>query len=451
MFSPCASIYLLDQHVRFLPLVEMHALSIPKGQLSCKDKKFNLHCIERQSPNSKHKASSMDDFLIIGAGIFGLTTAIELQKRGYQVSLLAGGPIPHPKAASTDISKIVRMEYGSDAFYMDMADRCIDEWHAWNDLFQEELYREVGFLLACSKPMEAETQPYEHSSFHLLQARGHQPEHLVGDLISKRFPAFASRRYVDGFYHKRAGYALAGRTIEVLAKYAQSLGVEVKEAIRVKELLIENSQAKGVTSEKGEKHLAGHTIVCAGAHTAFLVPDLQPFMQVTGHPVFHLRPRNSSLFESPKLPVFAADISHSGWYGFPYHPHEHVVKIANHGVGQVLHPDRDPREVREADVQHLRTFLQTAFPKLHDAPIVYTRRCLYMDTLDGHFWIDRHPRIGNLMIGTGGSGHGFKMGPELGKLIAAAALGEKREGAERFRWRELGGQVKGEEEARFRE
>ena len=42
---------------------------------------------------------------IIGAGVFGVTAAISLKNRGYDVSLFDPGPLPHPLAASTDISK----------------------------------------------------------------------------------------------------------------------------------------------------------------------------------------------------------------------------------------------------------------------------------------------------------------------------------------------------------
>lgn len=61
------------------------------------------------------------DFLIIGAGIFGMTTAIELAKRKYKVGILNPNTIPHHLAASTDVTKIVRMEYGSDSEYFRMA------------------------------------------------------------------------------------------------------------------------------------------------------------------------------------------------------------------------------------------------------------------------------------------------------------------------------------------
>ena len=52
--------------------------------------------------------------IVVGAGIFGVTAARELARRGHEVVLVDIGPIPHPLAASTDVSKVVRLEYGPD-------------------------------------------------------------------------------------------------------------------------------------------------------------------------------------------------------------------------------------------------------------------------------------------------------------------------------------------------
>lgn len=58
------------------------------------------------------------DILVVGAGIYGSTAAVELGRQGYSVTLIDPGPLPHPLAASTDISKVVRMEYGDDRQYI---------------------------------------------------------------------------------------------------------------------------------------------------------------------------------------------------------------------------------------------------------------------------------------------------------------------------------------------
>jgi glycine/D-amino acid oxidase-like deaminating enzyme len=74
--------------------------------------------------------------IVVGAGVFGLSAALELRARGFGVTLLDPGPIPHPLAASTDISKVVRIEYGADALYSQLAEEAREGWLAWNrDLF----------------------------------------------------------------------------------------------------------------------------------------------------------------------------------------------------------------------------------------------------------------------------------------------------------------------------
>ena len=66
------------------------------------------------------------DVVVAGAGVFGATAAWELARRGHRVRLFDPGPIPYPTAASTDISKIVRLEYGPDDFYTELSERAID-------------------------------------------------------------------------------------------------------------------------------------------------------------------------------------------------------------------------------------------------------------------------------------------------------------------------------------
>ncbi len=388
------------------------------------------------------------DFLVVGAGIFGITTAIELRQKGFKVGTLNPGSIPHPLAASTDISKIVRMEYGSDFDYLKMADQCIDGWKSWNELFNTTLYHEVGFLLLCKKKMEDPSQEFEKSSYGNLILAGHSPQRLDEASIPERFPAIRPGIFVDGFFHPRAGFAESGRAVAMLTEYARQLGVDIQEQQTVHELIKEAGTITGARTREGNSYLSSHTIVCAGAFTPYLIPELLPYIKVTGHPVFHIQPSKPDLFDMPDFPVFAADISNSGWYGFPTHPTEKVIKIANHGKGLDLHPEDDERVVLPQDHEKLKSFLEETFPSLLEQKIVYTRRCVYTDTLDGHFWIDQHPALNGLTIGTGGSGHGYKMGPVLGKLIAAAALGETHPWLDRFRWRELAEDTLNVEEAR---
>ena len=387
------------------------------------------------------------DVLVIGAGIYGLTAAVELHRRGRTVTVADPGPVPHPLAASTDISKVVRMEYGTDAEYMAMVDEAIDGWHEWNDLFGDTLYHETGVTMFSRGEMKP--GGFEYESFANLKARGHHPERLRETDLTKRYPAWNGDYWKDGFFHARGGFAESGRVVESLARHARGLGIALDEGQTVDTLTPAQraGRIESVVTREGRAYSPGHVLVCAGAWVPWIIPELQPVMRATGHPVFHLRPPDPAAFAPPEFVTFTADVSRTGWYGFPVHPREGVVKIANHGAGTQVHPEFGERKVALRDHQALEAMLPETFPALVGAPVAYTRLCLYNDTLDGHLWIDRHPRIANVTVGAGGSGHAFKMGPILGALIADAVEGTPNPRLARFRWRDI--DTLGREEARY--
>lgn len=388
------------------------------------------------------------DFLIVGAGIFGLTTAIELAKQKYRVAILNPDGIPHPLAASTDISKVVRMEYGRDREYALMASRAIEGWKAWNELFGESLYHETGLLMASKSPLSENKDGFIWQSYESVTSLGYSLEILDGQAMQQRFPQWNHEQYVAGVFNPVAGYAASEKAIAVLANYARTLGVEICEGQLVHTIYYENGKVTGVKTREGSTFSCGHLIVSAGAHTPYLLPELHDKMYASGHAVFHVLPEYPHLFQAPDFTVFMADISETGWYGFPLHLAEGVVKLGHHGIGHRMHPDKDDRRITDTEVDDFRSFIAKTLPDLAKAPIVYTRRCLYTDTLDGHFWIDQHPEKQGLTIASGGSGHGFKMGPELGKIVAATALGEAHAYSDRYRWREFSAQAVNMEAAR---
>lgn len=388
------------------------------------------------------------DFLVVGGGIFGITSAIALAKRKYKVGLINPDSIPHHLAASTDISKIVRMEYGSDEEYFKMAEISIERWKAWNDLLDEKIYHEVGVLMLCKNSIESEHQTFEKYSYQNLQKNGYPTYRLDATAITKRFPAIKPNAYTDANFNPTGGYVESGFAIEKLTSYARSLGVEIHERQTAEQLKIEKNRLYAIQTKEGKTFQCGHAIIAAGAHTPYLIPELLPYIKTTGHPLFWIKPNNPKNFISPQLSVFTADISNSGWYGFPFNPKYGVVKIGKHSAGLPMHPDKDDRQIQNEELLELRHFLKIAFPELSDAPVVYSRRCVYTDTLDGHFWIDQHPEIKGLTVSTGGSGHGMKMGPVIGEMTADVAENKTHEFSNRYQWRHLSKDTIQVEEAR---
>jgi glycine/D-amino acid oxidase-like deaminating enzyme len=391
----------------------------------------------------------MSKVIVVGAGINGVTTAIELRKRGQEVVLVDPGPLPHPLAASTDISKAVRAAYGADEEYTELAERSIERWRKWNHEFGTQLYHEVGVMFV--RRQEMKPGDFEHESFKTLEKRGHKVERMNAPQLWKRFPAWNPERYRDGVLEIEAGYAESGRAVAMLIERAKSAGVELCEGATVVRLDEDDNRVKGVVVEDSvgdavsvpreangfpyTYKISGDFVVMAvGAWTPYLLPFTRKFFHATGQPVFHLKPSKPELFAPERFPVFGADITTTGYYGFPIN-RDGVLKIANHGTGREMSPDSPERVVRSDDEKNLREFLASTFPSLTDAPIVYARVCMYCDTHDGHFWIARDPERQGLVVAAGDSGHGFKFAPVLGEIIADAVKGKDNPLLDKFRWR----------------
>jgi sarcosine oxidase/L-pipecolate oxidase len=112
-------------------------------------------------------ASVSESYLIIGAGIFGASAALELRKRrpSAKVTLVDAVPFPNPHSATSDLNKIIRSDYG-DAFYMKLALEAQEGWR--NDPLFQPFYHETGMLYAENKGMAEDF-------FRKYEQLGHKP------------------------------------------------------------------------------------------------------------------------------------------------------------------------------------------------------------------------------------------------------------------------------------
>jgi glycine/D-amino acid oxidase-like deaminating enzyme len=338
---------------------------------------------------------------------------LSLRQRGWRVTLLEAGHIPRPTAASTDISKVVRMDYGTDELHTRLAELAIEGWRRWNQDWEQELYHETGFLVLTRHAMTPDS--FEGGSFNHLAGRG-RLEPLDAPAISARYPAWSKAEFHGGYLNRDGGWAASGQTMAVLASKAKAAGVVIREQTVFDSLWEKDSRIVGIVDTHGERHRADLVLLATGAWTPTLVPHLSPVMWGTAQPIFHFQAGDAAAFQSPQFPVWAADIARTGWYGFPALD-DGTLKIANHGPGRRIHPDA-PREVNQDEIAHARNFLRDSLPQLADSPLISTRLCLYCDTFDGRFWIDHDKERSGLIIAAGDSGHAFKFAPVMGDLIA---------------------------------
>jgi glycine/D-amino acid oxidase-like deaminating enzyme len=381
--------------------------------------------------------------LIAGAGLFGAASALALQQRGAQVHLFDPGPLPHPQASSTDISKAVRMDYGADLYYTEMMKAALGGWERWNKEWEKPPYHQSGVQILAREAMQA--AGFEYESYHLLKKHQIPLERLDEETIVERFPAWQQGFFRDGYFNPRAGWVESGRVVETLIQQAAAAGVQVHAGESVRTWLWDGVKVSGLETHPGGRFLGDFVVLAAGAWTPALHPGLKQLMWPTAQDLFHFRVPDPTIFQPPRFSVWTGDIARTGWYGFPAKD-DGTLKIANHGAGRRIQPGGNIR-VAAASLPRFRRFLRQALPAIAEAECIQSRVCFYADTFDGDFWIDHDPVRPGLLVASGGSGHAFKFAPLLGEIVADVLERKDNPYAARFAWRELGEQKT--EDARY--
>jgi glycine/D-amino acid oxidase-like deaminating enzyme len=136
-------------------------------------------------------------------------------------------------------------------------------------------------------------------------------------------------------------------------------------------------------------------------------------------------------YEPGRLPGWADFNGGDIYYGFP-DLEGRGFKIAHDAHGPPMDPDTGDRTLTPAMLADARAFMARRFPDLARRPLSEARVCQYENSSNGDFLIDRHPDWENVVLVGGGSGHGFKHGPAVGRYAAALVRGELRTPEPRF-------------------
>jgi len=375
---------------------------------------------------------SAERIIVVGAGAFGLAASQTLVHQGFRPLIVdPTGPTPHSSAASRDISKVVRSEYGDDLTYTRMAQQAMEGWLQWNEQWGT-VYHNTGITRLFS---DLSPGSFEKQSVETAALAGIELEMLDAAVIKQRLPMFDTERVRQGFFNPHGGYVEARRVLQHLRNDLRQAETAWYIGKTVAELVIVGGRCRGVILADGTRLEADHVLVAAGAWTGLLVPQVSQLAAATAQPIFHLHVENWNRYSPPQFSVVFPETETSGLYALPLHPAEKVVKVGLHTQGRTAHPLRTDRIVQEQEIAHFRRQMSRYAPELATSPIVYSRICLYHDTADFDFLIDRHPDIDGLTVACGGSGHGFKFTPVLGDLIASRVTDVCHPFARKFRWR----------------
>ena len=368
---------------------------------------------------------------IVGAGIFGIASAIELRQRGHAVTAFDQGAVPYKNATSTDVSKAIRRVWyaGDNETYVELVERSALRWRGWEGRLGESFYHQTGGLTIIEE-FEPGSPLYESHKY--LTGLGAELEVLSPPEARKRFPQFTVRDTETCLHDPWAGYLESGRAVEHLAKLARAEGVTIREATPV--------SAVSDFPDGARVHLESNVaefdrvVVAAGAWVGHVVPELARHISATHQEMVLIevdRPQRFAHGVMPTWSIHPVNEMEELWYGFPL-LREGYVKVSSEPVGQVVDPDED-RGGSPDFVEQTMEFLRERLPEMAAGRVVEGRACLYANTADDHFVIDWAPGYERVLVAGGGSGHGFKFGGSIGEIIADALEDSDNPLGRRFR------------------
>jgi glycine/D-amino acid oxidase-like deaminating enzyme len=359
------------------------------------------------------------DVVVVGAGVFGVWTALLLLERGHRVTLLdAYGP-GNSRSASGDESRHIRAGYEENGLYTEWAMKSMALWKEREVEFKRRmLYPADRLQMARTLTPDLVAQkaifdklkiPYEVLSQSELKKRWPQVEFEdVGVAFYETDKSSAVLKARDNclllaeIFEKKGGMFTIARALPGTARGHRLDAVDIGGGRTVSGATF--VFATGPWLRKTFPHLLGRKIA---------TPRRELYYWGV--------PPGDTRFTWPNLPTWSDGVL--GNYGFPNI--DRGVKVAPPAAG-VFQQDPDDAERVPSGylIQQAREWVAKRFPALKDMPIVETRICQVEQTDNGDFLIDRHPDYDNVWIAGGGSGHGYKHAPMVGQYVADRVEGK---------------------------
>lgn len=355
-------------------------------------------------------APAVYDVAVIGLGVFGVWTAWHLAQHGASVAVVDAYGVGHARASSGGESRVIRLSYGGDPIYSPMARESLDAWAEVSARGREPILHLTGVLW-----FSPATDAYMAKSVDWLAAN--KVEHRRMDLAGLRaaYPQIVFRDGESGFLETKSGALIAGRGVRAVLADA---GLEAR-------LLKAGPPERdtGGAYAVGPDLRARSLVYACGPWLPKLFPEaLGGRITPTRQEVYHFGAApGDQRFSAPALPVWADFNGGEMVYGIPDLEGQ-GFKIAFDPHGPVVDPDTQSRLVGEPGVARARAYLAQRFPGLAEAPLIHARVCQYENSSNGDFLMDRLPGHDRVWLLGGGSGHGFKHGPAVGRRMAAHVL-----------------------------
>uniref|UniRef100_A0A6Q2X5G8 Peroxisomal sarcosine oxidase n=1 Tax=Esox lucius TaxID=8010 RepID=A0A6Q2X5G8_ESOLU len=345
------------------------------------------------------QAMSQDyDCIVIGAGVHGSFTAYNLAKKNKKTILLEQFVLPHSRGSSHGQTRVIRKAYDRD-YYTQMMEECYQLWSQLEKEANVKLYRRTGLLVM--GPERGLAYPAIKST---LERNKLPIVTLQREEFSQHIPNVNLSQGHGALVDMTAGVLYADRTLRTVQVRFQKLGGVIQDGLKVIDITLTGPWANTLLS-----------------HTGLQLP-----LQVLKINVCYWKEKVPGFYNvQNRFPCFIqleSEEAKHDIYGLPSNEYPGLMKICYHS-GPETDPDERDRQTDRGDIDILQRYITSCFPGLVPIPAI-VESCMYTVTPDSHFVLDHHPTHPNIVIGAGFSGHGFKFGPIVGKLLCELSQGE---------------------------
>ncbi|XP_068641208.1 probable sarcosine oxidase [Aristolochia californica] len=372
------------------------------------------------------------DVVVVGGGIMGSCTAYELAKRELKVLLLEQFDLLHHRGSSHGESRTIRVTYPEEYY----AALVLQAWRLW-----EEAESEIGYRVLTRTP-HLDIGPAGNKSLQAVIAgcRSNSIPHRVLDStqIGDHFSGlFHLPESWIGVYNEQGGVIRATKALSMFQTLALKRGAVLRDHMEVKE--IKKDELRGgisLSMANGEKIWGKKCVVTIGAWTKELVKTvrgtvlpIQPLHTTICY--WRIKEGMEECFSAGGgFPTFAS-YGDPYIYGTPSLEFPGLIKVAVHG-GYPCDPDRRTWATDMDCVKRsICPWIEGRFAGgVKSTEPVVIQSCMYSMTPDEDFVIDfLGGELGKEVVLAGGfSGHGFKMAPVVGRILADLAAGGEAPG-----------------------
>ncbi|BBZ78171.1 oxidoreductase [Mycolicibacterium anyangense] len=352
--------------------------------------------------------SETADIVIVGGGLEGCAAAWALAQRGItDVVVLERHTVGSGMTGKS--SGIVRCHYGVSSLAA-MAAAGLEVFEKAEEIFGGDIgFRQTGYVVGVGEPNVDSLR----KSLAAQREVGVQTEEIDAGEVAKLWPFADLSPFAAFGWEARGGYGDAYQTAQAFAVAARAAGVRIRQGAEVTGLLTDGDTVTGVRLADGSQISAGTVVVATGVWT-------QPLLAPYGVDVPIRVVREQIVMISPGIdlgpvPVFSDLVS--------------LQYVRPEVGGDVLFGNSDLSDVATADpddylnratedfVDLTVNKVGTRFPGFPEPAIATSYAGCYDVTPDWNPVISLSGRDG-LFVAAGFSGHGFKIAPSVGRLVA---------------------------------